>query len=221
MTDYDNLRRQMVDRQIAGRGIRDPEVLVAMRSVPRELFVPEHLRSLAYDDGPLPIGEGQTISQPYIVALMTEALELKGGERVLEIGAGSGYAAAVLAQIAAKVITIERHRGLCEKAAKALSNSGIDNVSVQCADGTKGWPAEAPYDAIVVTAGGPAAPQTLKEQLAIGGRLVIPVGRHETIQSLVRIRRTGEDAFSEEKLSDVRFVPLIGEFGWNEGLNEP
>ena len=162
MTDYRNLRRDMVSRQMVSRGVRDPLVLDAMRKVPREAFVPAHLRADAYADRPLPIAEGQTISQPYIVAYMIEALNLKGGEKVLEIGTGSGYAAAVLAEIAGKVYTIERVGNLAQKAASNLIDAGYQNVHVLHADGTKGWVEEAPFDAILVSAGAPFVPEILK-----------------------------------------------------------
>src|SRR5579872_3924773 len=166
-------RLEMVERSISARGVRDELVLAAMRKVPRELFVPETLREFAYDDSPLPIADEQTISQPYIVAFMAEALLLKGGEKVLEIGAGSGYAAAVLSEIAANVYSVERIGRLAETAAGRLSGLGYDNVRVMHGDGTRGWPEHAPYDAIVVAAGGPQVPESLKSQLKIGGRLVM------------------------------------------------
>jgi protein-L-isoaspartate(D-aspartate) O-methyltransferase len=208
------LRKQMVDRHIAARGVRDVLVLDAMRRVPRELFVPENLREFAYEDAPLPIAGEQTISQPYIVAFMVEALLLKGGEKILEIGAGSGYAAAVLSEIAADVYTVERLRPLAEKAATLLAELGYNNVHVLHGDGTKGWPEHAPYDAIVVAAGGPQVPETLKQQLKIGGRLVIPVGPDPRSQELVRVTRISADEYRSEDIADVRFVPLIGEEGW-------
>ena len=211
-TDSHPQREAMVAQQIAARGVRDPLVLRAMRKVPREAFLAEELREFAYEDSPLPIAEEQTISQPYIVAYMIEALGLRGYERVLEIGTGSGYAAAVLAEIADEVYTIERHRSLAERARRLLAELGYSNVHVIHGDGTKGWPEAAPYDAIVVTAGGPAVPASLREQLAIGGRLVIPVGPVGD-QRLVRVTRTADDQYREEKLAGVRFVPLIGEEG--------
>ena len=207
-------RAQMVERNIAGRGVRDELVLDAMRGVPRELFLPNSLREFAYEDSPLPIAGEQTISQPYIVAFMVEALMLKGGEKVLEIGAGSGYAAAVLSKIAAHVYTVERLGQLAEKAAATLAELGYDNVHVLHGDGTKGWPEHAPYDAIVVAAGGPQVPESLKEQLKIGGRLVIPVGADQRAQELVRVVRISKDEYRSEDIADVRFVPLIGEEGW-------
>jgi protein-L-isoaspartate(D-aspartate) O-methyltransferase len=185
-----------------------------MGAVPREAFLPEDLREFAYTDAPLPIGEGQTISQPYIVAFMVEALLLKGGEKVLEIGAGSGYAAAVLSRIAGEVFTIERIPELAAQARERLAALGYDNVHVLCADGTMGWPDEAPFDAIVVAAGGPEVPKTLKAQLKIGGRLVIPVGDDPRGQELVRVTRVSETEYESEDIADVRFVPLIGTEGW-------
>jgi protein-L-isoaspartate(D-aspartate) O-methyltransferase len=205
---------QMITRDIEGRGVQDVLVLAAMRKVPREAFVPEELRKFAYDDSPLPIGCEQTISQPYIVAFMIEALQLKGGERVLEIGTGSGYAAAVLSQIAGAVYTVERLKPLAKQAGATLAALGYANVHVRQGDGTLGWPEHAPYDGIVVAAGGPQVPEALKQQLAIGGRLVIPVGANEDTQRLVRVVRLSETEFSPEEICSVRFVPLIGAQGW-------
>lgn len=211
----EDLRDWMVDRQLAGRDISDPLVLTAMRKVPRHLFVSQSMAHYAYDDTPLPIGNRQTISQPYIVALMVEALGLKGGERVLEIGTGSGYAAAVMAEIAAEVFTIERIDDLASHARVTLASLGYDNVQVITGDGTLGWPDGAPYDGIVVTAGGPEIPAALKAQLAVGGRLVVPVGAKGGFQELVCLTRTGEQEFDTDNLGAVRFVPLIGEQGWH------
>jgi protein-L-isoaspartate(D-aspartate) O-methyltransferase len=211
---FASLRKEMVERNIAARGVRDELVLEAMRSVPRELFLPEELREFAYEDSPLPIAGDQTISQPYIVAFMAEALMLKGGEEILEIGAGSGYAAAVLSAIAADVYTVERVAQLATKAADTLAELGYDNVHVLHGDGTKGWPEHAPYDAIVVAAAGPQVPESLKEQLKIGGRLVIPVGADQRAQELVRVVRVSKNEYRSEDIADVRFVPLIGEEGW-------
>jgi protein-L-isoaspartate(D-aspartate) O-methyltransferase len=215
------LRREMVEKAIVARGVRSELVLNAMRSVPREAFLPHQLREFAYTDCPLPIEEGQTVSQPYIVGLMTEALALQGGERVLEIGTGSGYAAAVLAEIAADVYTVERIGQLAEKAASTLADLGYDNVHVLHGDGTKGWPDHAPYDGIIVAAGGPKIPESLKEQLKVGGRLVIPVGRDPKIQELVRVTRISEYEYRREDLADVRFVPLIGDEGWTPAEQPP
>ena len=215
MTDYSRLRERMVQRQIAGRGVRSQKVLSAMRKVPRERFLPKGQGVWAYDDAPLPIGDGQTISQPYIVAYMTEALALDGGEKVLEIGTGSGYAAAVLAEIAADVYTMECIDGLATMARKVLGDLSYQNVHVRQGDGTLGWPEHAPFDGIVVTAGGPDVPDTLKGQLKIGGRLVIPIGKSTWYQELVRVTRITEAEFDTEDLVPVRFVPLIGEEGWD------
>ena len=206
----------MVARQLEARGIRDPRVLQAMRAVPREEFVPPELVEFAYEDSPLPIAEQQTISQPYIVAAMIEALQLDQGSRILEVGTGSGYAAAVLAMIAARVYTIERHAGLATAAAARLEQLNIRNVQVRTGDGSLGWPEHAPFDGIVVAAGGPDIPEALIEQLAIGGRLVIPVGATPREQTLVRIQRTGPDSLSREDLGPVRFVPLIGAQAWED-----
>ena len=196
------------------RGIEDNAVLDAMREVPREHFVSPDYAQSAYDDAPLPIEEGQTISQPYIVALMTQALQLKPGDSVLEIGTGSGYAAAVLSYVASRVYTVERHQSLVRQARERLEQGGYDNVQVLCGDGTLGWPEHAPFDGIVVTAGGPEPPSALVEQLAIGGRLVIPAGESQGEQRLLRLTRVSEDAVETEDLGGVRFVPLIGEQGW-------
>ncbi len=206
-------RAFMVARHLGARGISDPQVLRAMGEVPREAFVSEPLAEFAYEDAPLPIEAGQTISQPYIVARMVELAELRPGDNVLEVGAGSGYAAAVMGRIADKVYAIERHEELARLAQAREAKLGYDNVEIICADGTKGWPEAAPFDAIMVSAGGPKIPETLKQQLAVGGRLVIPVGR-EIHQTLMLVRRTGEDTFEQEDHGAVTFVPLIGEEGW-------
>lgn len=215
MPDFPELREQMVETQIAARGVRSEKVLDAMRKVPREQFLPKDIREFAYEDSPLPIEAGQTISQPYIVAFMVEGLVLSGGEKVLEIGAGSGYAAAVLGEIAGEVYTIERIEELAERAAAALAAAGYDNVHVLQGDGTLGWPDQAPFDAIVVTAGGPDVPETLKHQLRIGGRMVIPVGKDREFQELLRVTRVFETEFETEDLASVRFVPLVGAEGWD------
>lgn len=196
------------------RGVVDPRVLEAVLSVPREAFLPEEMREFAYEDSPLPIEKGQTISQPYIVALMAEALLLEGHEKILEIGTGSGYAAAVLARIASQVYTVERYAQLANRAADVLHTVGFSNVHVRHGDGTLGWPEEAPFDAIVVAAGGPEVPRSLKEQLKVGGRLVIPVGPDQRVQELLRVTRLSEHEYRTEELMDVRFVPLVGKEGW-------
>ncbi|MEE4161493.1 MAG: protein-L-isoaspartate(D-aspartate) O-methyltransferase [Woeseiaceae bacterium] len=214
MIDYARSRERMVANDIAIRGIHSSKVLDAMRKVPRERFVPRGEEELAYEDFPLPIGEGQTISQPFIVAYMIDALGLEGGEKVLEIGGGSGYAAAVLAEIAGSVFTIERIAGLADRARKTLAALGYDNVTVRHGDGAKGLPEEGPFDAIVVAAGAPDVPEALKAQLAIGGHLVIPVGGTTTYQELIRITRVSEDDYRQEDLVPVRFVPLVSEHGW-------
>ena len=208
--DFERLRREMVEDQIAARGVGSPAVLAAMRKVQRESFVPAHLAELAYRDSPLPIGEHQTISQPYIVAFMIAALGLRGGERVLEVGTGSGYAAAVLAEIAGEVYTIERHAQLANSAIERLARQGYTNIRVRHGDGTLGWPESAPFDAIVVAAGGREIPPALEEQLAIGARLVIPVGEVAGSQTLVRVTRLDRGRCSREELAGVRFVPLVG-----------
>jgi protein-L-isoaspartate(D-aspartate) O-methyltransferase len=182
--------------------------------VPRAEFVAAEHRSAAYDDMPLPIGEGQTISQPYVVAYMAEALELREEDRVLEVGTGSGYAAAVLGRIVAEVFSVERHRELAESAAERLQRLGYDNVHVRCGDGTRGWPEEAPFDGIMVSAGAPSIGDSLLAQLAPGGRLIIPVGPDPSSQELLRVRKTSDGGTSEERFGAVRFVPLLGEEGW-------
>lgn len=215
MSDFEHDRHAMVRYQLRGRGVSDPRVLAAMGTVRREAFVPADERDFAYSDGPLPIGHGQTISQPLMVALMTQALKLSGGERVLEIGTGSGYAAAVLGEIASEVFTIERIAKLAEHATNTLQSEGYSNVQVKCGDGTLGWEEHAPYDAIVATAAGPSVPNALKEQLKITGRLVMPVGLRTGGQLLVRVTRLSESEYQYEELDGVRFVPLIGEQGWS------
>lgn len=204
----------MVREQIRDRGITALRVLDALRAVPRHLFVPEEHRSAAYADQPLPIGEGQTISQPFMVAAMTAALELSGTERVLEIGTGSGYQAAVLSLLAREVYTVERSEALAAAAEQRLAELGYSNVCVHVGDGTLGWPDAAPYDAIVVTAAAPHVPEPLVEQLVEGGRLAIPVGEAQQ-QELLLVRRTGEKT-SSQVLHYCRFVPLVGRHGWHE-----
>jgi protein-L-isoaspartate(D-aspartate) O-methyltransferase len=212
--NFEQSRWRMVREHIHARGVRDARVLEAMSKVPRELFVPQRMRERAYDDSPLPIGHDQTISQPYIVAFMAEALQLTAESKVLEVGSGCGYAAAVMAEIAAEVYTVERLEPLAVLAANNLSDAGCENVHVLHADGTQGWAEHGPFDAILVSAGGPGVPETLRKQLKIGGRLVIPVGADPRAQELVRITRTDETEFDREDLADVRFVPLIGAEGW-------
>ncbi|MGA1845312.1 MAG: protein-L-isoaspartate(D-aspartate) O-methyltransferase [bacterium] len=201
-------RNSMVETQIKARGIEDPLVLDAMNTVKRHLFIPQHLRYMAYNDYPLPIGHGQTISQPYIVALMTELLGLSGGEKVLEIGTGSGYQAAVLAEIAKEVFSIEIIDDLARTAAERLEGMGYKNIHVRAGDGYQGWPEEAPFDAIIITAAPDHIPAPLIDQLAVGGVLVLPVGSQS--QDLYRIRKTRE-GLREEKIAPVRFVPMTGE----------
>ena len=211
----------MVEQQIASRGVVDPRVLDAMRTVPREAFVPASAAEFAYEDTPLAIEEGQTISQPYVVALMAEALRLTPRDRVLEIGAGSGYAAAVLSRVAAEVYAMERCAVLAELARRRIRELGYYNVHILHGDGTLGCAEHAPYDAIVVAAGGPSVPEALRAQIVIGGRLVIPVGATPQEQELVRVTRTGENEYEQEGLGDVRFVPLIGVQGWDERASAP
>ncbi len=206
----------MVAEQLESRGIDDPRVLDACREVPRELFVPEKQRPQAYSDGALPIGQGQTISQPYIVALTCQALEPRSGDRVLDVGTGSGYAAAVLSRIVRRVYSIERLPQLAERAKRRFEELGYDNIVVECRDGTLGWPDEAPFEGIQVAAASPQVPTALLEQLTIGGRLVIPVGASERSQTLKRIIRVSSQEVREESLSSVCFVPLIGAEGWPE-----
>jgi len=207
---YAAARAEMVARTIAGRDVEDPKVLAAMRAVPRHEFVPEKWRELAYDDNPLPIGQGQTISQPYIVAVMAELAAIPAGGKVLEIGTGSGYGAAVLAEIADEVYTIEILAPLAESAKKALERTGYGNVTVKAGDGYKGWPEHAPFDAIVVTAAPPEIPEPLKEQLRVGGKLVLPVGEEGKRQELMVVTRTRQ-GFREDRVFAVRFVPMTGE----------
>lgn len=210
-----SLRKLMVDSQIAARGVRNAALLEAMRTVPRERFVPEPLGEFAYEDTPLPIEAGQTISQPYIVAHMIEAAAIEPGDQVLEIGAGSGYAAAVMSRIAAKVFAIERHAELADRARERMSQLGYGNVEIRTGDGTQGWAEAAPFDAILVAAGGPVVPEPLRRQLAVGGRLVMPVGDPD-LQKLVRVTRRAQDHYDEDDLGPVHFVPLIGAHGWSE-----
>ena len=213
--DFSVARGGMVDVQIAGRGIRDRRVLHAMRSLPREDFVDPGFEEFAYEDGPLPIGAGQTISQPYIIARTLEAAEVRPNDKVLEVGAGSGYVAALLGKLAERVHAIERQEALIAPARARFQKLGLDNIELRNGDGTRGWPEAAPFDAIVVSAGGPRAPEALKRQLALGGRLIIPVGESDQ-QELLKITRVGDADYEEKELGAVRFVPLIGDQGWAE-----
>jgi protein-L-isoaspartate(D-aspartate) O-methyltransferase len=212
--EFARARARMVEAHLVARGLYDPRLLAAFRTVPREAFVAPELAADAYRDQPLPIGEGQTISQPYVVALMIDLARVGPGDRVLEIGTGSGYSAAVLAQMAGEVYSVERFPELAERAAERLAVLGYAGVHVRCGDGTLGWPEHAPYDAIVVMAGGPQVPPALKRQLMIGGRLVVPVGPVFDDQVLMRITRLSEQTYREQDFGPVRFVPLIGEEGW-------
>lgn len=216
MLDFASARNRMVDVHIARRGISAFHVLEAMREVPREEFVDPGLKEFAYEDNPLPIAAGQTISQPYIVALMLEAVDIKPRHRVLEVGAGSGYAAAIMSRIAANVYAIERHVELGELARKRFEKLGYDNIELRIDDGTKGWPEAGPFDAIIVAASARSAPHALKEQLKIGGRLIIPLGGKFQSQELVRMTCISKGQFEEESLGPVTFVPLFGEQGWTE-----
>lgn len=206
---YEQMRENMIEQQIKARGIKDQQVLEAIKSVERHEFVPEDQRQSAYADSPLPIGHGQTISQPYIVAYMTEQLNLQADEKVLEIGTGSGYQAAVLAHIVSAVYTIEIVKPLCEDAKKRLKRLKYENIHVMCGDGYKGWPKHAPFDAVILTAAAKTIPQPLIDQLAVGGRLIAPVG--ELWQELILLKRLSSDKVEKQKLIPVRFVPLTGD----------
>jgi protein-L-isoaspartate(D-aspartate) O-methyltransferase len=212
MIDFSKARLKMVEEQIVSRGIKDVKLIAAMKKIPRHLFVEEALQNQAYNDHPLPIGEKQTISQPYMVALMTEALLLTGKEKVLEIGTGSGYQTAIVAELSEKVFSVERIRSLAIRARKLLYELGYFNVEIKIFDGTFGWVEEGPFDAIVVTAGSPDIPQPLIDQLAMGGKLVIPVG-DVFIQDLFRVTKI-EEGVKKEDLGGCRFVKLIGKYGW-------
>ncbi|VAX33769.1 Protein-L-isoaspartate O-methyltransferase [hydrothermal vent metagenome] len=218
MSRFDLARRRMVESQLMARGIRDKGVLDAMRKIPRHLFVEEALQDQAYGDHALPIGERQTISQAYMVALMSEALALNGSEKVLEVGTGSAYQTAVLAELAEHVYSLERIDLFIEKTKVLMKDLGYENVCIRCADGTVGWEEEAPFDAILVTAGAPEIPQALIAQLAIGGRLVIPVGDRvsQVLKKIVK-QKTGA---TETSLTSCTFVPLVGEAGWQYGKGE-
>jgi protein-L-isoaspartate(D-aspartate) O-methyltransferase len=212
--DFKKERLAMVEGQLRKRGISDQRVLEAMARISRHAFVSAEYQAAAYEDRPLPIGEGQTISQPYMVAVMTQSLDLKGEERVLEVGTGSGYQTAILAELAKTIFTIERIQALIQRAQKILQEFGYENIFFLTGDGTKGWPEKAPFDGIIVTAGAPEIPQTLTSQLADGGRLVIPVGPRYT-QTLYKVTRKG-NRFREEEITGCVFVPLVGDFGWKE-----
>ena len=214
MTDFANLRERMVRRQIESRGIENPMILDAFRDVPREAFVDESQRPWAYDDHPLPIGAGQTISQPYIVALMIEAAEIAPGDRVLEVGAGSGYAAAVISRIAASVVGIERQHDLVQIARERVDRLGYRNVRIVEGDGTLGWPENAPFEAILAAASGKHIPKPLVDQLAPGGRLVMPIGDPGGVQELIKVLKRPDGTTTRESLGRVRFVPLLGQEGW-------
>ena len=215
MKDYTISRRRMVEDQVIDRGVTDPRVIDAMLKVPRHKFVEEALAGKSYQDAPLPIGEKQTISQPYMVAAMSEALMLDGSETVLEVGTGSGYQAAVLVLLADRVFSLERIPSLARRARKVLDSNGFSKVNIRLADGTVGWQAMSPFDGIIVTAGAPKVPQEYLNQLSVGGRLIIPVGDRES-QILMRITRVGESDYEEEKMLGCRFVPLIGNQGWKQ-----
>lgn len=213
--DYSIARRRMVAQHVVARGIHDEELIHVMEELPRHLFVEEALQSQAYTDYALPIGEKQTISQPYMVAIMTQSLELKRSDRVLEIGTGSGYQAAVLSRLVTHVYSVERIANLARRARRVLDKIGCSNVHIQVCDGTSGWGEQAPFDAIVVTAGAPDIPQHYLQQLEIGGRLVIPVGGSGA-QILKRVTRVSENHFDYEDILECRFVPLIGKHGWSQ-----
>ena len=215
MDAYNSKRQHMVDTQIIPRGIKDQRVINAMRKIPRHLFLDEAFWPQAYEDHPLPIGEKQTISQPYIVAIMTEALQLTGTETVLEIGAGSGYQTAILAELAEQVYTIERIPSIAKRARKTFDQLQYRNIIITIRDGTAGWKEHSPYDSIIVTAASPGAPKPLLEQLATGGRLVIPIG-DEFTQELIVYEKKDENEFKEENYGGCRFVKLIGEYGWKK-----
>lgn len=216
--NFDLLRHQMVVGQLKRGGIRNETVLAAFEQVPREAFVPEAYRGLAYDDGPLPIGHGQTISQPFTVAFMIEALDLRSTDRVLEVGTGSGYAAALMSRIVREVVSLERIPELAESARNRIRELGYTNLEIQVADGTLGWPAKAPYDAILVSAGARSLPQPYAEQIADGGRIVIPIGPTPHSQSMWRYTRDG-NRLDGEDLGLFAFVPLVGEYGWPAGAS--
>ena len=221
MTDFNALREQMIERQIAARGIRDSALLAAFRAVPREQFVAEEYARSAYADRPLPIESGQTISQPYIVALTIAAADIRPGDKVLEIGAGSGYAAAVIGQVAGQVIAIERHGNLARIAAQRMERLRYANVRIVEGDGTVGCPEEAPFDAIVAAASGSHVPAVLLDQLKPGGRIVMPVGEPGAVQNLIKVTKHVDGRLEQTDLGAVRFVPLIGEHAFLEGQRGP
>jgi protein-L-isoaspartate(D-aspartate) O-methyltransferase len=214
LINFEKERMRMVEEQIIARGVKDARVIAAMRKVARHEFLPDAIRGMAYQDSALPLGEAQTMSQPYMVAIMSELVELKGTERVLEIGTGSGYQAAILAELCEKVYTVERIKPLADRARASLDKLGYRTVAMKVYDGTYGWKEMAPFDAIVVTAGSPDIPAPLVEQLKVGGRLVIPVGERYG-QQLVRMVKTTEGIVTEKSIPCV-FVPLIGNHGWKE-----
>jgi protein-L-isoaspartate(D-aspartate) O-methyltransferase len=214
MTDFSSEREAMVERQLRRRGITEPHILDAFRAVPREAFVGPDVAHLAYGDHPLPIEAGQTISQPYIVGLMIQAAAVEPGDTVLEVGSGSGYAAAVMSRIAERVIGIERQHQLVVAARERLERLGYENVDIVEGDGTKGWPARAPYDAVLAAASGSHVPASLVDQLAPGGRLVMPIGEPGWVQNLVKVTKEADGRLQQSDLGGVRFVPLIGEEGW-------
>ena len=216
LTDLAADREAMIERQIERRGIREPIILEAFRAVPREEFLSDEYRDLAYGDHPLPIEAGQTISQPYVVALMIQAARIGFGDRVLEVGAGSGYAAAVMSRIAGEVVAVERQGELVAVARERMQRLGFDNVRIVEGDGSRGWAGDAPYDAILAAASGSHVPQPWIDQLATGGRIVMPVGRPGAIQKLVKVTKGPADQLITEDLGGVRFVPLIGEEGWDD-----
>ena len=214
--DFAAMRANMVLAQLRERGIRDTAVLQAMSTIPREAFVGTAHKEMAYQDSPLPIPANQTISQPYVVALMISLLALKPEHRVLEIGTGSGYAAAILSRLVNTVYTVERHQKLIEYAQECLKTIGCENIFIHHGDGTQGWPEHAPYDGIIVAAGGPTIPAALHQQLATGGRLIMPVGKEQRRQDLILLTRVGQDQFRKKNFGPVAFVPLVGAEGWPE-----
>ena len=220
MGDFATLRERMIDRQIAARGLDDPKLLAAFRAVPREDFISGDYADYAYQDSPLPIESGQTISQPYIVALTIYAAGIGKGDKVLEVGAGSGYAAAVIGRIAGQVIAIERHHELVELAQKRMDYLGYDNVRIVEGDGTLGWPEEAPFDSIVAAASGSHVPQSWIAQLKSGGRIVMPIGDPHSVQSLIKVTKEEDGTLRREDLGGVRFVPLIGKEGFRDSGSE-